>query len=80
MIFTLRLETRELRGAATTNTKIPANADHPRMLMKQVRGEWPDIDYRHLLVKEDGGNDDFERSAVDKVRTTDSIGNPGCIT
>lgn len=80
MIFTLRLETKEFRGAATANTTIPANADHPRMLTKQVRGDNRNIEQEHLLVKEDGRNKDLERSAVDKVRTADSVGNPGRIT
>lgn len=49
------------------------------MLTKQVKGNDHDIDYEHSLVEEDGCNEDFEGSAVDKVCTTDSIGNSGCV-
>ena len=71
-----RFEMNEFTGVATRRTTIPANADHPRMLLVSYDLE-PLID---LLVEKDGSYDDLERRTVYVVRgcccVTDSIGQP----
>jgi hypothetical protein len=59
-----RFEMNEFTGVATRRTTIPANADHPRMLLVSYVLK-PLFD---LLVEEDRRYDDFKRRTVYVVR------------
>ena len=59
-----RFEMKELTGVATRRTTIPANADHPRMLL--VSYDLKSL--IDLLVEEDGSYDNLERRTVYVVR------------